>query len=106
MAVELILVVLVALLLLNGWATWQILQDELSSSRQRVAQTAFVWLLPFVGGLLAVYLKRRDLEPPSGQYPEPRDPGDDFATSGAVYRHTTETIESGAATSDGAASND
>jgi len=106
LAVELILVVLLALLLLNAWATWRILQDDLSSLGQRVAQTAFVWLLPFVGGLLAIYLKRRDLEPHSGEYPEPRDLGDDFATSAAGYRRTTETLESGAATSDGAASND
>ena len=106
MAVELILVVLLALLLLNAWATWRILQDDLSSLGQRVAQTAFVWLLPFVGGLLAIYLKRRDLDPHSGEYSEPRDPGDDFATSGAGYRHTKKSLESGAETSDGAASND
>ncbi len=106
MALELISAILVALMGLNAWATWRILRDDLSSRGQRVAQVAFVWALPFVGGLLALYLKRRDLEPPSGAYPEPRDVGDDFATSRAGYRHTMDTVESGASTGDAPASND
>jgi hypothetical protein len=104
--VTLILVILLALVLLNAWATWRILQDDLSSLGQRVAQTAFVWLIPFVGGSLAIYLKRRDLESHLGAYPEPRYPGDDFGGSGAGYRHTTNALESDTATSDGAASSD
>lgn len=67
-----------AALLLNLRATRAVLRDELSSPAQRRAQVAFVWILPFLGALLAIYLKRRDRGTAIGGYPEEADADDDI----------------------------
>ncbi len=67
--------VLLVLVLLNAWATRAVLLDGLSSRSQRAAQIAFVWLVPLIGALLALYLKRGQSEAPSGKYREHRELG-------------------------------
>jgi hypothetical protein len=79
--------VALALALLNAWATVAILRDTLSSKAQRAAQVVFVWLIPGIGAALALYLKRKDLEPGSGHYGDVPEAGDDFSMSGTSYRH-------------------
>jgi hypothetical protein len=70
--------VLLVLALLNAWATRAVLLDGLSSRSQRAAQITFVWLVPLIGALLTLYLKRGHSEAPSGRYREDRELGDDF----------------------------
>lgn len=43
---------------LNAWATVVILRDPLCTTRERVAQTALVWLLPPVGAVLLLIMRR------------------------------------------------
>lgn len=75
-------IILIVLVLLNAWATRAVVRDDLASSGQRAAQIVFVWLVPFLGALLTLNLKRRQPEPSSGHYrTEPDDPGDDFGYS-------------------------
>jgi hypothetical protein len=87
--------VLGAAVLLDAWATYVIVRDELSSRGQRLAQLALVWLVPFIGSLLTLYFKRSQTELPTGHYREARDPGDDFAYSTRNVRQTKEAIETG-----------
>lgn len=94
MALELIFIVLLLLLPLNAWATQAVLRDALSSREQRIAQIVFVWLVPLIGALLTLYLKRAELEPPTGRYREEPDPGDDFSHSRPRTRRNNETSES------------
>jgi len=63
MAQTLIGVLLIALALLNTWATFVILRDTAYSKGQRAAQVEFVWFVPGMGAALAIYLKRKDVEP-------------------------------------------
>ena len=70
--------VLLVLVLLNAWATRAVLLDRMSSRSQRTAQIAFVWLVPLIGALLTLYLKREKSDAPSGKYREDRELGDDF----------------------------
>jgi hypothetical protein len=70
--------VLLVLALLNAWATRAVLLDGLSSRNQRAAQITFVWLVPLIGALLTLYLKRGQSEAPSGKYREDRELGDDY----------------------------
>ncbi len=86
---------LVVAVLLDAWATYAVVRDELSSQRQRLAQLALVWLVPFLGATLTLYFKRSQTEPPTGHYRETRDPGDDYAYSGKGVRQSKETIETG-----------
>jgi hypothetical protein len=105
-ALELIGSLIVVLVLIDAWATRAVLRDQLSSSGQRTAQVAFVWLVPVVGALLALYLKRREPEAPFGRYREEPDPGDDFTMSRQSYRNIEETIEDGGSSSREGASSD
>jgi hypothetical protein len=93
--VEAIVVILIGVALLNVWATWRVLKDEFASSPQRLAQIAFVWLIPVVGALVTLQLKKREPERGSGTYRETPDPGDDFGYSGRAVRRTSETPETG-----------
>jgi hypothetical protein len=87
--------ILAVAVLLDAWATYVIVRDELSSQSQRLAQLALVWLVPFIGSLLTLYFKRSRTELPTGHYRETRDPGDDFAYSAQSVRQTKEAIEAG-----------
>jgi hypothetical protein len=96
---------LIALALLNTWTTRAVLHDDLSSRGQRAAQIAIVWLVPLLGALLTLYLKREKIEPSTGRYREEPDPGDDFAFSAQGFRRTKETLETdGSISGDGVAS--
>lgn len=83
---EVWLVILLLLLLLNAWATYWVVQDDLSSQGQWAAQLAIVWFLPFAGAALTILIKRQKLTRGSGRYREAPDPGDDFGYSGGSHR--------------------
>lgn len=95
MALELLFIMLLLLLPLNAWATRAVLRDALSSLGQRTAQIAFVWLVPLIGALLTLYIKRAELEPSSGRYRAEPDPGDDSGLSRPRIRRNNETSEPG-----------
>ena len=77
--------VFIALALLNVWASWRIVADHLSSWQQRCAQLAFVWLVPVIGALVTLYLKREP-ERGSGTYREVPDAGDDLGYTAQARR--------------------
>jgi hypothetical protein len=76
----------VILMALNAWATRAVLRDDLSATGQRIAQVTLVWLLPVVGALLVLHLTRRDMERPSGRYPNDPEYVDDFGVSAQGFR--------------------
>jgi hypothetical protein len=78
MALALLGFVFAAILILNALATHAVLTDELSTHKQRAGQIAVIWLMPLVGALLTLRLKRKEPEKPLGRYREPPDAGDDF----------------------------
>jgi hypothetical protein len=49
-----------AVAVLNIWATFRIICDDLSSRLQKAAQIALVWLAPLLGALLAIHLLRQN----------------------------------------------
>lgn len=105
MALEIMGGILVVLVLLNAWATRVVLRDDLASQEQRAAQIAFVWLIPFLGALLTLHMKRTAPERSFGRYSEPPDPGDDFGYSTRRHRKTDKATESeGESSSDGGSS--
>jgi hypothetical protein len=55
---------------LNIWSTVEILRDDGSSRVQKMAQISFVWLVPILGALLALYLVRQNVMPSAGTYPK------------------------------------
>lgn len=79
------LTLLVALLALDVVATWKLVRDDLSSRRQKLAQLLLVWGVPLIGALVVLAVHRR-AEPPSRQYREALDPGDDFGASARQVR--------------------
>lgn len=70
-----------AIVLANVWATRAVLKDNLSTPSQRLAQFAFVWLVPVLGAALTLHFKRVDEEPSDGRYREIPNPGDDMVSS-------------------------
>lgn len=86
MAIALAGLLVVALALLNAWATRAILGDQLSTAAQRAAQIAFVWLIPILGALFALHFMRKDEEPAEGRYREIPNPGDDMVSSTHGFR--------------------
>lgn len=95
MAPYLIAGIVVVVIILNAWTTRFVLRDHLASPGQRVAQIAFVWLLPLFGALLTLHLKRMEPEPPSGHYAETPHLGDDFGVSGTRFRDHQNNVEFG-----------
>jgi hypothetical protein len=78
-------VTIAVLLIVNGFATREVLRDKLAERHQRVYQLLALWLVPVFGAILVFALHRKP-EEPSGKYPETPDPGDDFGASGQVGR--------------------
>jgi glucan phosphoethanolaminetransferase (alkaline phosphatase superfamily) len=54
MIVEVFVTVLFLICIFNGWVTRRVFQDGLSSTSQRIAQVALVWLVPAVGALVVL----------------------------------------------------
>lgn len=107
MALELMGGILVVLVLLNTWTTRSVLRDDLSPQGQRASQIAFVWLVPFLGALLTLHLKRKETESSTGRYREEPDPGDDFGYSRPRHHMTEEAAEAeGSGSADGGSSGD
>jgi hypothetical protein len=77
-AVEMFVFLMISLGALNSWLCWRVLRDTLSSHQQKIAQLLAVWLLPVLGAMFVLHLQQRDAERPSGRYPSPRDPSDQF----------------------------
>jgi hypothetical protein len=92
MELALALVAIAIPLWLNIKATRLVARDVLSERRQKVAQLLLVWLVPLVGAVVVLAVHRR-AEPPSRQYRESRDPGDDFAFSGRTIKNTREVLD-------------
>ena len=92
---ELLVATLIALAALNLWALWRICANDLSSRYQQWAQLAFVWLVPIVGALVTLQLKREEPERGSGTYPAELDPQNDFGPPGHRDRRAmAENVES------------
>src|SRR4051812_23449661 len=87
---EMMMAMLVAIAALNLWATWLVFGDNLASWGQRLAQFAFVWLVPVIGALITLHLKRKEPERGSGTYREIPDAGDDHGYPGTVARRSRE----------------
>lgn len=65
---------------LNVYASRRCWRDDLSSRGQRVAQVAFVWLVPLLGAALALNLLRKAPEGGSGRYDPEKDVGAEYVT--------------------------
>ncbi|MBI4998933.1 MAG: hypothetical protein HZC22_18940 [Rhodocyclales bacterium] len=94
MAIALAGLLIVAIALLNAWATRAILGDHFSTAAQRAAQIAFVWLIPILGALFALHFMRKDEEPSEWRYREIPNPGDDLVSSTHGIRAGRERFES------------
>ena len=66
---------------LDIWATARLVRDDIYEITQKIAQVIFVWLVPFLGALLVLYLMRKHLEPGSGAYSSQDNGGIDFDVS-------------------------
>lgn len=92
METALVLAAVLVPLLLNGRATQFIVQDVLCDRQQKLAQLLLVWLVPIIGATIVLAVHRR-AEPPSRQYREAADAGDDFAHSGRMHRSIKEVLD-------------
>lgn len=70
---------------LNGKATVLVFRDQDCEGKQKLAQLALVWLLPFLGGMLVLGI-HRPAEAPSRRCREAPDPIDDIALPGILHR--------------------
>lgn len=77
------------LLGLNLTASAAIVKDQDCERRQRAAQLLIVWLLPLVGSLLVLGV-RRPQEEPARRYRGEPDPGSDFGMSGRAWKGVKE----------------
>ena len=77
---------------LNVKATGLVAHDMLCERRQKIAQLLLVWLVPILGAVIVMAV-HRPAEPPSRQYREPVDPGDDFALSARSVRNIREVLD-------------
>ncbi len=103
MQMILIWCVLASVLAMHLWATLLVLRDGSSSTKQRAAQLAFVWLVPLLGSILVMYFNRERHNLSDGKYRGLPDAGDDYGYSGEYYKGTKNVITgtpSGTATAD------
>ncbi|MES2355944.1 MAG: hypothetical protein V4568_16395 [Pseudomonadota bacterium] len=49
-----------AVAVINSWATFRIIRDDLSSRLQKAAQITLVWVAPLLGALLIIHLLRQN----------------------------------------------
>ena len=50
----------VVCLLLNSIATYIVFNTYFEVKKRRLYQSLFIWLFPFIGALMAIYLNRQD----------------------------------------------
>jgi hypothetical protein len=78
---EIILIIgLIALMALNAYASHQCFRDNFSSREQRLAQIAFIWIVPFLGAALALRLSRNEPEQSSRTYQDEPSVADEYVT--------------------------
>jgi len=80
------------LLIVNGFATREVLRDRFAERHQRMFQLLALWLVPVFGAILVFAMHRKPEEPPR-KYPEIPDPGDDFGASGQAGRSIKPTAD-------------
>jgi hypothetical protein len=102
---ELLVAMLFAIVLLNVWATWRVVYDDLSSSLQKIALVTLTWVLPVLGALLVLHMQRKHPERGSGRYPAELDTPDDFGHPRRPLR-TKEATEGDGIGADGGGSDD
>lgn len=73
-------IALVALAALNVYASLRCYRNIFSSQGQRLAQIAFIWIVPFFGATLALHLLRDQPEKGAGVYPPETSLGDEYAS--------------------------
>jgi hypothetical protein len=61
---------ILALLVLNGYASRRCVNDPLISRGQRIAQLVIVWVVPILGPLAVIALSRNEHEASEGKYGE------------------------------------
>lgn len=98
--------ILFACACLSAWATFRIVEDDLSSRNQRIAQSVFVWVVPILGAMLVLHLQRKELERGSGKYTEQPDAGDDFGMSGQTFKQIKKALENDTQPDVGAGNNE
>ena len=86
--VVLFTVIILAIAGLAIWASWRVFADDLSTPGQRWAQFAFVWLVPIVGPIIAIHLKRKAPERGSCTYRDLPDTVDDFGNFKSLAENT------------------
>ena len=74
--------------LLNVWATYRAVRDDLSSTWQRAAHVLLIWALPVIGALLVLYLYRAQPERASGAYATESELGAELGEIGKGLRPT------------------
>jgi hypothetical protein len=85
-------VTIAVLLIVNGFATREVLRDRFAERHQRMFQLVALWLVPVFGAILVFATHRKPEESPR-KYPEIPDPGDDFGASGQVGRSIKSTMD-------------
>ena len=71
---------LIALVVLNAYASYQCYRDSLSPVGQRIAQITFIWIVPVIGAVLAIRLIRNEPERGTGTYQAEKATGEDYIT--------------------------
>jgi hypothetical protein len=78
---EIILTIgLIVLVALNIYASYQCYRDWTSSVGQRLAQIAFIWVVPVIGAVLAIRLIRNEPEKGTGTYQSEKTTGEEYVT--------------------------
>lgn len=92
MEIGLVLAAVLIPLLMNARATQLVVQDVLCDRRQKLAQLLLVWFAPLIGAIIVLAVHRR-AEPPSRQYREVADAGDNFEYSGRLTKGIKEVLD-------------
>ncbi|MFN0315674.1 MAG: hypothetical protein ACKVQA_11635 [Burkholderiales bacterium] len=80
--------------------------DDLSTSLQRAALIALIWLLPYLGAVVVLHLLRQHPERTSGRYPDEREPGDDAGLPRQFSRNRDDPLENESSNSDAGSADD
>lgn len=83
--VAFVIAVVATIAALNSVASARVLRCPVTSTGQKVAQLALVWLLPVIGAVVAISMTRNETEPGSGRYAEQREEIEEVAVSKPDY---------------------